>query len=684
MTAWYEFEELVGRRWHQWAAGTASYPSHPDAAVELQSLRHALGVYYHAVGGARSVAVSSTTAAGSGHRLTLRQRLGLEREPMELARRDEESLILPRRIAYFDDPGLNRDLYFWLAAYLAEARTVVPAPDPLQSDLLALAEAARASRAVADEFPGLDKRYRRLCRALLEIRPRRRLPPVEESLETVILHILGADVELDAAAQRMLSAVSALPDDGFPIPFDGADDLPWAGPAAAGDNPSLPSVRPDGEGGSFRDRALAGFRAPRRYRPPLPVPLWGPVVSRPPSSSREEEASREEGAASEAGEGKRAAERRHLDQTERDDPLMLNPFEKMLSWAEMVNVNRHVEDDDEEDARKAADQLEHLTLSKHRKQTATRLKMDLDIPAGEVAEEQLRAPLTYPEWHYRKRTWLPAHCAVYTSVAPESHSEWQPDAETRRRIRRVRRQFEALRPRRELLRAQMDGDDLDLDAVIRDHTERAAGGFGSDKLYTAWQNRARDLSVAVLVDVSLSTEAWIEDRRVLDVEKEALLVLAHGIEACGDDQAIFTFTSRRRHRVEVATVKAFDEPVGSVIEGRIAGLKPGLYTRMGAAIRHVAGELAERPNRHRLLLMLTDGKPNDTDYYEGRYAIEDTRMAVREARRRGLTVFGVTVDAEARQYFPVIFGRSGYTIIARPRGLAAALPAIYRQLVANG
>jgi len=661
MTAWYEFEELVGRRWHAWAARTASYPSHAAAAVELDALRDALGVYFHAVGGPRSLAVTAASAAGSGHRLSLRQRLGLEREPMALARRDEESLVLPPRIDYFDDPALNRDLYFWLAAFLAEARPVEAPGDPLQADLLMLAEAARASGAVADNFPGLEARYRRLRRALLAVRPRRRLPPVEASLEAVIRHLLGAEeVGLDDRAARMLSLLGVLSVEraGLPWEREGGRRLP-------------------------RDRTLALFQAPRKYRPPLPVPLWGRVLSRPASMAREEEAASEAGAGSGAEAGRHAAERRHLDQSERDDPLLLNPFEKLLSWAEMVNVNRHVEDDDEDDARKAADQLDHLTLSKHKKPTASRLKMELDLPAEQVVAERLRAPLTYPEWHHRKRVWLPDHCAVYTSVAPRRPLEWQPDEATRRRIRRVRRQFEALRPRRELLRAQIDGDELDLDAVIRDRTERAAGGAGSDKLFTTWRDRARDLSVAVLVDVSLSTDSWLGDRRVLDIEKEALLVLAHGIEACGDDQGIFTFTSRRRRRVDIATVKDFDEPMDGAVEERIAGLKPGLYTRMGAAVRHVAGALAGRGNRHRLLLLLTDGKPNDTDHYEGRFAVEDTRMAVREARRQGLTVLGVTVDAEARQYFPRIFSRGGYTIIARPAGLAAALPAIYRQLVAE-
>lgn len=111
-------------------------------------------------------------------------------------------------------------------------------------------------------------------------------------------------------------------------------------------------------------------------------------------------------------------------------------------------------------------------------------------------------------------------------------------------------------------------------------------------------------------------------------------------------------------------------------------VRPGYYTRIAAALRHVAGELTERPNRHRLLLLLTDGKPNDFDHYEGRYGVEDTRKAVREARRRGLSVFGITVDNRARDYFPYLFGRGGYAMIRKIERLPAALPPIYRQITA--
>ncbi len=256
-----------------------------------------------------------------------------------------------------------------------------------------------------------------------------------------------------------------------------------------------------------------------------------------------------------------------------------------------------------------------------------------------------------------------------------------PSAEMKALVRRVRRQFEAMRPRHEMLRAQVDGADLDLDAVVRSRTELAASGECSDRIHLSSRPQAHDLAVTLLVDVSLSTDAWFNDRRVLDVEKEALLVLAEGLAACGDMHSILSFTSRRRDWVRVETIKDFDEPMSALVRHRIAALKPGYYTRMGAALRHATAKLAERPNRKHLLLVLTDGKPNDVDHYEGRFALEDTRRAVSEARRRGIHVFGVTVDQDAKTYVPAVFGHYGYAVVPDIRRLPAALPQIYRALV---
>ena len=133
--------------------------------------------------------------------------------------------------------------------------------------------------------------------------------------------------------------------------------------------------------------------------------------------------------------------------------------------------------------------------------------------------------------------------------------------------------------------------------------------------------------------------------------------------------------------MRVETVKAFNEAMGPLVEARIAALKPGYYTRIGAAIRHASAELRRQQNRKKLLLVLTDGKPNDIDHYEGRFGIEDTRHAVMEARRAGVCVFGVTVDRDAQSYFPTLFGRGGYAIVGQIAKLPSALPAIYRHLL---
>lgn len=269
---------------------------------------------------------------------------------------------------------------------------------------------------------------------------------------------------------------------------------------------------------------------------------------------------------------------------------------------------------------------------------------------------------------------------MLAGAASERGETWAPDESMRRHIRQVRRRFEILRPRHELLYAQADGHDLDLDALVRARCDLRAGSGALDRVHVAMRPQGHDLAVTLLVDVSLSTDAWVDGYRVLDVEKEALLVLAHGLSACGEHHSILTFTSRRRAWVRLETVKAFGEPMSVAVERRIGALRPGYYTRIGAAVRHASAELARQPQRKKLLLVLTDGKPNDVDHYEGRFAVEDTRKSVQEARRLGMAVFGVTIDATAQSYFPTLFGRGGYAIVGNIKRLPAALPAIYRQV----
>ena len=190
------------------------------------------------------------------------------------------------------------------------------------------------------------------------------------------------------------------------------------------------------------------------------------------------------------------------------------------------------------------------------------------------------------------------------------------------------------------------------------------------------------MAIALLVDVSGSTDSWVaEDLRIVDVEKEALLVVCDALDALGDPYIMLAFSGEGPECVSVLPLKGFDERTGDVVRRRIAGLEPDRYTRMGTAIRHATARLMTKPARHRLLLVLSDGKPNDVDRYEGPYGVEDSRQAVVEARLQGLHPFCVTVDRHAPAYMSRIFGAGGYAALHHPEHLPTVLVDVLRRLV---
>ena len=644
--ALFEPEETVGRLWNAVVGEKATLPRFPEAAVAFASVQRALGVFHRGLGGASAIEIKAADEAVSHHRLTLRQRLARDDERVTMARFTGEALLLPAEIALLPDPDLNRALYHWLAAWAviaAEDAKRLPR-DPLAADVARLRHAVAVTAEIERRFPGLVARGRALAASLLAHRPVRALPGVEANVEAVIRHLLGGP-EPTEDPRRILAALR---------------------------DPSIPTK---------------SFRAPDRYRPALPVVLWGEVdPSRTAAASGREGEDGETASEPSRDESRktRRARRRESDQVDKPDALFIHRFDKILSWAEFLNLHRDVEDDEEEQAKKAADDHDEIGLAGVKKKASTKLAFDLDLAPEEVAGDRLAGRFTYPEWDCRKSVYLPAHTVVLAGPAePAAEGAWKLDAAARRRIREVKRRFEALTAGRVRHRAQVDGAELDVDAVVRAAADLRACGEGSDRVFEQVRTTARDLAVTVLVDTSRSTEAYADDRPVIEVEKEALIAFAEGLGALGDAHELLAFSSLKRTRVRVETVKGFDEPYGPTVRARIGGLRPGHYTRLGAAIRHATVGLAKRPNRRRLLIVLTDGKPNDLDHYEGRFGIEDSRKAIEEARAAGCAVFGITVDKEARAYVPRLFGANGFAVIGRPSKLVEALPVLYRHVVGS-
>lgn len=635
-----EPEETIGNLWHRLVGTTGAVRHFPEAAVSFAAVEGPLRIFFHALGGDASVALKAAVPEISHHRLDVRRRLGLRTERVGRAKFDGESLLLPDVVDVFAERGLNERLYFWLAAWNAVAGTRPPPKrhrDPLLSDAERITHAVTTTGEVLERFPGLARHHRLLAEALLKLRAQRRLPAGEARIEGLIREHLTA----------------------------AAGGAPCAVAAAA----SL-------------DQGLDQAPAPHDYKPYLPVALWGEVVAaRAAALGRRDDDASAPGKGGSGDEKTRKARRRESDQIEKKGGLIVHRFEKILTWTEFMNLHRDVEDDEEDSARKAADDHEEIGVTQMKRRAATRLKFDLDLSPADAEAERISGKHVYPEWDYRSNQYVKDAARVLERIGEEATEGWEPGPKTARRIRDVRRQFEALRPKREIVPRQLDGSEIDMDALIRSRADLAASGEGSDRIYRQTRQEARDLSVVVLVDVSRSTETMVEERAVIDIEKETLVALAEGVAACGDACAIYAFSSLRRDRVFMPLLKDFDEPPGPRVRARIGELKPAFYTRLGAAMRHASRKLASRPSRKRLLLVLTDGKPNDLDRYEGRYGIEDSRKAVMEARQLGHAVFGITVDSKAQSYFPRIFGAGAFAILSRPERLTAALPVIYRHLV---
>ena len=641
----WEPEESVGKLWHALVGNLDAPEQFAAAAVTLDQMRGRLGVLFRGLGGGYDVELKPAARTQSAHRLSWKRALGQGVEQAERPSYDGEVLRLPSVIATFSEPEANAGLYLWLAAFAVHGVRAEADFDPLRADIRLLQAAQASTRATLTACPGLRRTHGALQLHLRALRPSRRLPKCEAAIESAIHHLLGGPPPQDVLATAIAAAVRS---------------------EAAG---------PD------------QFAAPRGYKTFAPVLLW-PVIAGLEGRARPGEPAEAEqnGPPADASEGKTIrASRKASDQAARKDSLVLHKFESILSWAEFLNINRRVDDDDADNAKKAADDMNEVGLANVPQKARARLRLHLDLSPAEAEFEALSGKFVYPEWDHRTKKYLPQYCCVLAGTPEWSAVVDAPlrDAASRRRITRVRRQFEALRPKRVHLSRQIDGDDIDLEAALEAHVDLIASGAATDRVYKASRSQERDLAVSILLDASRSTESIVEGRQVLEIAREALIALAWGLDACGDSVAINAFSSLRRNRVFVHNCKGFDEAMGPAIEARITSLRPGHYTRLGAAIRHVSNDLAVCERQRRLLLVITDGKPNDLDHYEGRHGIEDTHMAVREARRTGQTVFGVTIDTKSQATFARIFGKNGFSVVSHPDKLTTTLPQLYRHLISQ-
>jgi nitric oxide reductase NorD protein len=306
-------------------------------------------------------------------------------------------------------------------------------------------------------------------------------------------------------------------------------------------------------------------------------------------------------------------------------------------------------------------------------------------PEEEAPSDLGEQVFLYDEWDHKIEDYRPAWCTL--TEHPSTRSQEGFVAATFHEfggiVTQIRRNFQLMRPERmRKMRYQSDGDDLDIDGLVEHVVDRRARVAPTERVYIKRDKKERDVTTAFLVDMSSSTDRKIDGRkRIIDIEKEALLLMCEALEAIRDEYAIYGFSGSGREDCQFYVVKELGDRYDDRVKGRIGGIYARQKTRMGPAIRHATRRLAAADSAVKLMILLTDGKPYDSDtYQDNAYAQEDTKVALREARREKIHLFCVTVDREGADYLPHMYSDANFVVVDDVRTLPQKLPQLYRRL----
>ncbi len=294
-----------------------------------------------------------------------------------------------------------------------------------------------------------------------------------------------------------------------------------------------------------------------------------------------------------------------------------------------------------------------------------------------TGKEKNEEEYLYDEWDHSRQKYRKEWCHLKELTVRPVHDDFVTKTLHKHRalLKHLHRTFEALREDDKRLKRQPYGDDIDIDAIIEAFSETKIGLEASQNLFTKSRKIDRNIAVMFMIDMSGSTAGWINE-----MEREALVLLCESLEILGDRYAIYGFSGLTHERCELYKVKEFDELYSDEVKARISGIQPKDYTRMGAAIRHLTKLLHQVEARTKLLITLSDGRPDDQDGYRGPYGIEDTRRALIEAKYLGIHPFCITIDEEAMDYLQHMYGAVNFAVIDQVDKLPYKVSDIYRRI----
>jgi len=374
-----------------------------------------------------------------------------------------------------------------------------------------------------------------------------------------------------------------------------------------------------------------------------------------------------------------------LDKKQQEDYVLLHNFEKVETAEEFNGTWRDFDGSDElEDHQEALEELNMKFTVRVDDTSHSVYQADFieNTTISESAELDTKGfHLCYDEWDFSKRVYKEHFCKVYPKTQLMTDSNYYKNTITKNAstLMGLRKMLTNVNNKMLQQRRQSQGDEFDIDAITDLYVDVHSKRTPSDKIYISNRKKEKDLSILILLDISLSSDGYAAGNRVIDVEKDVSILFGEILNEFNIDFSIDSFYSKTRNYSTYLTLKDFDES-WSVAKHKIGAVEPNGYTRIGAALRHAGARLDKRNTKNKWVILISDGKPNDYDKYEGKYGINDVKQALRELNGRNINSYALAIEAEAKYYLPQMFGQNHYQILTTPVELLQSLVKLYEKI----
>ena len=374
-----------------------------------------------------------------------------------------------------------------------------------------------------------------------------------------------------------------------------------------------------------------------------------------------------------------------IDKKQQEDYVMLHNFEK-IDTAEEFNGNWR-DFDGKDELEDHQDALEEMNMKYTvRVDDAVHSVYQADfVENTSVAEsatvDEKGYHYKYDEWDFKKRIYLPDYCKVYPKTQVKTNAAYYKNTILKYHtiLNGLRKMLTSVNNKMQQQRRQFQGNTFDLDALTDLYADIHSKITPDERIYLSQRKKEKDIAILLLLDISLSSDGYAAGNRVIDVEKDVSILFGEILNEFNIDFSIDGFSSKTRNFTTYITLKDFKEDWNKA-KLKIGAVEPNGYTRIGPALRHAGARLANTNAKNKWIILLSDGKPNDYDKYEGQHGIQDIKQALRELNEQQINTYALAIEAQAKYYLPQMFGQNHYQILTSPEALIQSMAKLYEKI----